>query len=246
MPEEIEGLYTRQTQLQLNIPKSIVIVGCGGIGSWVAIIAGMSGIKNIFLYDSDLMEESNRNRLPFCQSSIGRPKVEVVSEFLRGIRSDIVAVPIKNRITIGVIKAQLSCTQPVVVDCTDSPKTQIMLYNLCLKRSVPFVRAGYDGTHITVTSIVSGWINKDSDEEQYEVQPSWVVPSVVCAALAVGKIMKFFNQEVCVDIGEIGIDVLKKQKRASARCYDKTKSDKIPAVDGSSGQEPAEVRAPEN
>lgn len=246
MPEEIEGLYTRQIQLKLNTPGSIVVVGCGGIGSWVAIFAGMSGIKNIFLYDPDLMEESNRNRLPFCQSSIGRPKVEVVSEFIRGIRSDVVAIPIRDKVTAGIMKAQFSCTQPVVVDCTDSPKTQVMLYNLCLKRNVPFIRAGYDGTHITVTSIVSGWIDKASDEEQYEVQPSWVVPSVVCAALAVGKMMRFFNQEVSTDIGEIGIDVLKKQKRASARCYDKTKSDKTPAVEGSSGQEPAEVRAPEN
>lgn len=236
MPEEIEGLYARQELLDLVIPHSATVVGCGGVGSWVAILAGMSGIAQLCLYDPDILEESNRNRLPFCQSSLGRPKVDVVADFIKGIREDILVVPIQTKFTPQLLAAQLTASGNFwVVDATDSPKSQIALYNACSRSGVSYIRAGYDGTHITITSNVSGWIKKDVEEETYEIQPSWVVPSAICAALAVAKMMKFFEQEVCLDISEIGIPALQRQKKVSARCY-QSKADQ--------GSTPEETAAP--
>ena len=216
MPE----LYSRQAQLELCIPREITVVGCGGIGGWVAIFAAMTGIPNIYLFDPDVMEESNRNRLPFCQSSINRPKVEVVAEFIRGIRPDAVVIAIPEKMTEMLLRIQLLSTSTFcIVDCTDSPKTQIMLYNECKRNRANYIRAGYDGTRIMVTNVVSGWIKKDSEEEMYTVNPSWVVPAAIVAALVIGKVCKYNNQEVGLDISEIGIPALQRQKRLTARCY---------------------------
>lgn len=222
---EENGLYSRQRELSLYYPQNITVVGCGGIGSWVAIFAAMSGVGTIFLYDQDIMEESNRNRLPFCQGSINRPKVDVVADFIRGIRPGTTVIPIKSRLDETTAKIQITTGCYVMLDCTDSPKTQIMLYNLCKNYGTRYIRAGYDGTRIMVTSVVSGWIKKDADEEPYEVNPSWVVPAAVVAALAVGKMMKFHDQEVGLDLSEIGIPVLEKQKRITARCYQAPKDE---------------------
>lgn len=211
------NLYERQQNMGLTIPSSITIAGCGGIGSWVAILAAMSGVGSLYLFDPDVMEESNRNRLPFCQCSLNRPKVEVVAEYIRSIRPDAIVVAIPEKLEGMLLDIQLTVSN-VIIECTDSPRAQYTIYNACKKHGVAFIRAGYDGTRIMVASAVSGWIKTDVEEEAYINAPSWVVPAVTVAALAVGKMEKFLNQEVSLDISEIGIPVLQRTRRLTARC----------------------------
>lgn len=213
MPE----LYDRQQRIGLTVPQRVTIAGCGGIGSWVAILAAMSGVSNLYLFDPDMMEESNRNRLPFCQSSLNRPKVDIVAEYIRGIRPDAIVVAISEKLEGILLDVQLAVSQ-YIIECTDSPKAQFTIYNACKKAGKAFIRAGYDGTKIMVASTVSGWIKTDVEEENYTVNPSWVVPAVTVAALAVGKMEKYFDQEVSLDISEIGNPVLERQRRLTDRC----------------------------
>jgi len=213
-----DALYSRQVELSLSIPSSVTVVGCGGIGTWVAIDLAMSGVQTIYIFDPDVVEESNRNRLPFCQGALNRPKVEVVAEFIRAIRPDAIIVPIQDKLEGILLDVQGSVCY-TYIDCTDSPKTQMILYKFCKDRGGKYIRAGYDGTHITDTSVVSGWINAASEEENYQVNPSWVVPAQIVAALAVAKLMKYPDQEVNLDISEIGVPVAQRQKRLTARCY---------------------------
>jgi len=210
-------IYDRQRELALTIPPAVTVAGIGGIGSWVAIFAAMSGVPNLYLFDDDIVEEHNRNRLPFCQGSLSRLKVEVVRDFIAAIRPEAIVVAIPERLDGVLLDIQLSVSN-FIIDCTDSPRAQFSIYNSCKESKVAYIRAGYDGTHITITSNVSGWIKNDSDEEQYTVRPSWVVPAVTAAALTVGKLEKFFNQEVSLDIAEIGIPVIERKKRITTRC----------------------------
>jgi len=216
-----DGLYDRQIEIGLTLPTAVTVVGLGGIGSWVAIDLAMSGVPNLYLFDPDVMEESNRNRLPFCQSSINRPKVEVVSDYIKAIRPDCIVVAIQEKLEGILLDIQLSLSN-LIVECTDSPRAQFTIYNACKEHLVRFIRAGYDGTHGTVSGVVSGWIKTDEEEAHYQVNPSWVVPSQVFAALAVGKALKYFDQEASLDLSEIGIPVLQRQKRLTARCAQPT------------------------
>lgn len=213
-----QELYTRQETLGLSLPASLTIVGCGGIGSWAAIFAAMSGIPQLVLFDPDVLEESNRNRLPLCQGSVGRPKVEVVADFIRPIRPECLVVGIAARMDEMLFSVQRQLGMYYLMDCTDSPKTQILLYKLCKDNNVGYIRAGYDGTRIMVTSVVSGWIKQDAEEENYTINPSWVVPASTVAALAIHKLCLCHDQEVGLDLSEIGIPVVQKQRRLTARC----------------------------
>jgi len=186
-------LYDRQHEIGVTNPGAITVVGVGGIGSWVAIDLAMSGIENLYLFDPDVMEESNRNRLPFCQSSINRPKVEVVAEYIKAIRPECIVVAVQEKLEGILLQIQLSVSN-IIMECTDSPKSQFTVYKACQAARKEFIRAGYDGTHGTVSGSVSGWIKTDSEEEHYAVNPSWVVPSQIFAALAVAKAMKYFDQ----------------------------------------------------
>jgi len=215
MPDEL--LYNRQRELQLSVPKAITVVGCGGIGSWVAILSAMSGVNTIYLFDPDVMEEHNRNRLPFCQGGLNKPKVNVVKDYILNIRPEATVVAVQEKLEGVLLKLQLTVSD-YIVDCTDSPKAQFSIYNECKKYGVRYIRAGYDGTHITVTSAVSGWIKTDVVEETYQTRPSWVVPAVTVAAIAVGKMEKYQTQETSLDISEIGIPVLQRNKGLTSRC----------------------------
>jgi molybdopterin/thiamine biosynthesis adenylyltransferase len=213
------NLYIRQIPLQLEVPPTVAVCGCGGIGSWVAIDAAMTGVSTIFLFDPDILEEHNRNRLPFCQGSIGKPKVEVIKNYISAIRPECSVIAVQDKLEGILLEIQLSLGAPII-ECTDSPKCQIAIYNACKKAGVRFIKAGYDGTHITVTGAVSGWI-KASEQETYAVQPSWVVPAQVVAALAIAKLCKYPDQETSLDISEIGIPILEKKKKLTARCRER-------------------------
>ena len=180
----------------------------------------MAGIPNIFLFDPDVMEESNRNRLPFCQSSLNRPKVEIVAEYIRAIRPDCTVVAIQEKLEGILLDVQLGLSN-LIIEATDSPKTQLSIFKACKNHNIRFIRAGYDGgTHFTITSNVSGWIKTDVEEETYAVQPSWVGTCLVLAGLLLNKIMRCPNQEVSADLDEIGIAVLQRPKniRLTPRC----------------------------
>ncbi|MDD7766914.1 MAG: ThiF family adenylyltransferase [Anaerococcus vaginalis] len=53
----------------------VSILGCGGLGSNVAMILARAGIGEIFLYDFDKVEYSNLNRQNYKISDIGKEKV---------------------------------------------------------------------------------------------------------------------------------------------------------------------------
>lgn len=212
-----EQLYTRQQELQLSIPSIITIAGAGGIGFWVAVDSAVAGIPNIYIFDDDVLEESNRNRLPVCQGSLNKPKVEVVRDYILALRPDCVVVAVQERLQGILLEVQLGVSE-YIIECTDSSRSQIEIYNACKRAGVNFIRAGYDGTHITVTSVVSGWVRGDEEDNDYTIRPSWVVTAQVVAALTVAKMMKYPNQEVSLDISEIGIPVLQRKSRLTARC----------------------------
>jgi len=218
MGRSMTDIYTRQQTMNLEIPDNVTVAGVGGVGTWVAIYSAMSGVPNLFLFDPDLLEESNLNRLPFCAGGLNRPKVEVVADFIKAIRPEATIAPIQEKLSGLLLDIQLQLSS-YIVDCTDSPKSQIEMYNSCQKSGRGYIRAGYDGTHITVTSTVSGWIRKDVEEEHYQINPSWVVPSSIVAAMAVAKLVKYPTQEVSLDISEIGIPALRRTRTRTDRCW---------------------------
>lgn len=55
--------------------SKVSILGCGGLGSNVAMILARAGIGEIYLYDFDKVEYSNLNRQNYKISDIGKEKV---------------------------------------------------------------------------------------------------------------------------------------------------------------------------
>lgn len=72
-----DKILKRQNEKDKEIFKKakVSILGCGGLGSNVAMILARAGIGEIFLYDFDKVEYSNLNRQNYKISDIGKEKV---------------------------------------------------------------------------------------------------------------------------------------------------------------------------
>lgn len=87
----IEGLkkYFSEEQLKRIGRVKVAIAGVGGLGSNCAFNLVRSGFSNFVICDFDIVEPSNLNRQFYFSGQIGKPKVAMLEENLRGINPDI-------------------------------------------------------------------------------------------------------------------------------------------------------------
>lgn len=78
--------------------KSVAIVGVGGIGSVAAEMLTRCGIGKLILYDYDMVELANMNRLFFRPEHTGLSKVNAAQKTLQEINPDVDIVPISANI----------------------------------------------------------------------------------------------------------------------------------------------------
>lgn len=180
------GLYDRQETLDLKIPKKVAVVGCGGIGYWVAKFLAMSGCDHIELFDPDILEEHNLNRLDIPYRFLGKNKADVTQKAIQSLRDEctVYAYPF--------IFSDLSGGYDWVIDCTDDGDSQIVNQEIASKMRAKYFKAGYDGEGFGIHNTVAEW---GESTDGYTIVPSWVVPAVVVASLAVAKIMKYPEKE---------------------------------------------------
>lgn len=191
----MSNLYTRQETLSLNTSQTITVVGVGGIGFHVAKMLVMSGIERIFLYDPDVFEEHNFNRIDVPMSYIGRNKADVCAMALKALRPDayVKYYPFK-------LNQDLYSKSDWLIDCTDKQESQDANQALADRNGAKYVKAGYDGTHISVSNRVAEWGEAD---DGYTITPSWVVPAIVGAAMVVAKVLKYSQKELSCDINHM-------------------------------------------
>ena len=200
MPQE--AIYERQRLIEgLEIPEVASVVGCGGTGFWTALLLAMSGVKELILLDSDIVEVSNLNRLLLQESYVGKKKAEALKELISGIRKEIRIeiqdMRIEKPIDCQILRGDIFC-------CTDNLKSQQIICAYCKKNELAYQRIGYDGTILNVSKTFPLSL-KDADEERgYTVTPSWVIPAVFAAAAGVASRA---YKELCLmdDIGKLHI-----------------------------------------
>ena len=181
-----------------TIPRSVDIIGCGGIGTWVAIINGMAGTKRFYLFDADTVEEHNLNRLPFGDGAIGKSKTEVLKAFLESMDNGVEVM------TFGLVRDELDLEaiddQAYVYICCDNRKTREFVSKVAQKRGLYYVNAGYNENSVSVYNGGKIW---GSGPDAYETTPTWAVPTFVVSALAVFKMSYGCERDLSFDLFQL-------------------------------------------
>jgi len=71
-----------------EVTETIHIIGCGAIGSNLAVILTRLGFENLALYDFDIVSEHNLTNQAFGYRDIGKSKIDALAMQLMGINPD--------------------------------------------------------------------------------------------------------------------------------------------------------------
>ena len=135
-----EKLYSRQTVLedlghegqQKLLRSHVAVVGCGGLGNFVAVELAASGVGHLHLVDYDRVSESNLHRQVFFRTAdVGQLKAEVLADHIRQISPFVETSLGLDPLTKKNISEQLA-EYDLVVDCTDSLPTKYLLNDFCV------------------------------------------------------------------------------------------------------------------
>lgn len=122
-----------------NIRKSkVVVVGAGGVGSWVATMLVRNGIGHLRVIDFDQVTLSSLNR--HCCATladVGISKVNCLADYLKRVCPWVVVEPINALWTKE--KTDLLAGADYVVDCIDNIDTKVDLLAYCYHNNIPVI-----------------------------------------------------------------------------------------------------------
>tara|TARA_R110001592_G_scaffold190063_2_gene435711 strand:- start:1936 stop:3012 length:1077 start_codon:yes stop_codon:yes gene_type:complete len=118
---------------------SVLIVGCGGLGGLIAVYLASSGVGKIQLIDFDTVDMTNLHRQVFFSlEDVGKPKAEVLSEFIKK-RAPFTEVNFNNKPITKDNVFELIYEVDIVVDGTDSLPTKYLLNDACVIKNKSLV-----------------------------------------------------------------------------------------------------------
>jgi adenylyltransferase/sulfurtransferase len=111
---------------------TVLIVGCGGLGSTVAVYLAASGIGSLELIDFDTVSVSNLHRQVFYTiDDVGKPKVTCLKKYIEKI-SPFVKVT-KHNIAVNKVNIHnLLKNSVIILDCTDDLHIKYLLNDACV------------------------------------------------------------------------------------------------------------------
>jgi len=140
--------------------STVMVVGCGAVGSFAIEALARSGVGHLILIDFDVVEESNINRQLFAlDSTIGRPKVEVAKQRIHDINPDII-VDVYNMFFDA--DTDINVKTDFVIDAIDTVQSKIALYKWCMDKNIPFISSMGAARKTDITKIKIDKISKTS------------------------------------------------------------------------------------
>ena len=138
--------------------STVMVVGCGAVGSFAIEALARSGIGHLILIDFDKVEESNINRQLFAlDSTVGKNKVEIARQRILDINPDII-VDIYNIFFDENI--DIDVKPNFVIDAIDTVQSKIALYKWCFDRNVSFISSMGAARKTDITKIKIDKISK--------------------------------------------------------------------------------------
>jgi ThiF family len=134
----------RDVQRRLRAGR-VVVLGCGGLGTWALGAMASVGIGSFVLVDHDTIELSNLNRqILYGEADLGRPKVTVAAEWLRRFDPTIEVLTMSHRVEgPGDLVAAVDGADALVLVADWPPYDLARWVNeACLAGGVPFITAG--------------------------------------------------------------------------------------------------------
>lgn len=133
----------------------VAVIGLGGVGAYAAEMITRAGVGSLLILDSDVVNPSNKNRqLIALDSTMGKSKVDILSERLKDINPQLRITGIKEYLTEENVSDLLKDQSfDFIVDAIDTLSPKIALITYALKNSIPLVSSMGAGAKVDATKI---------------------------------------------------------------------------------------------
>ncbi len=132
----------------------ILVIGCGGVGSYVIEALIRSGVGTLTLVDPDVVDACNLNRqLMAFEETIGEPKVTWLAEHAKKINPNIKVKTHQVRYEETTKERLLSEPYHFIVDAIDQVRQKQDLIEEALKRDIPFISVLGQGNRLSAQGI---------------------------------------------------------------------------------------------
>lgn len=158
--------FKRQTTL-LEIGKEgqellqkakVLVIGCGGLGSPVAIYLAATGIGELHLVDFDTVSISNLHRQVFYKvKDVDKPKAAILAEVIKE-RAPFTKVSFSNKAVDKNSILELVSKFDIVVDGTDNLQIKYLINDACVLSKKPLVYGSlykFDG-YVATFNVLNG------------------------------------------------------------------------------------------
>ncbi len=150
----------------------IHLIGCGGIGSWTALMLAKMGCDNITIYDFDEVEDHNVASQFFKESQLGKLKTEALLENVleqTGIR-----------LMVGEIEEEKDLSEGIIIIAVDSMKMRWRLNEYYKNKNLLIIDARMGGLQSEIYCAMSG-----------DYEPTLVTPGEVEHEICTAKAISF-------------------------------------------------------
>lgn len=212
-------------EIKILNESRVAIVGCGGLGGYIAEFLCRIGIEHITIIDGDVFDESNLNRqLVSHTENIGLSKVKETQKRINLVNPNVqvkaLDILLDNTNSRDILKGH-----HVVVDALDNIKTRRIIQNTCRELNIPMVYGAIAGFYGQASTIFPGdntldfiysknIINEQGIERDLG-NPSFIPPLI--ASIQVAEVIKILinkgellrNKILFVDLLENSFDIIK-------------------------------------
>lgn len=173
-------------RIKENIPDSVAIVGCGGVGSWVAILFGqMRDVDRIALFDEDRVEESNLERTPYRIGDINEKKSEALKKLIKERNPEMYVVSYDHLTSDNELLLNLYDLKIVAADSGRIRAKVLQKDNA--------ISCGYDVDEeqdfVSVSEQMMWMTGGEDEENAYAIEPSWSGPAMFSAFITVHSVL---------------------------------------------------------
>lgn len=128
--QERAALLFKEEGIDKLTKANILVVGLGGVGSFAAEFLARAGVGKMTIVDGDTVDITNINRqLPALHSTVGKPKVSIVSQRLIDINPELELTSVEEFLSPERAFEIVTPEFDYVIDCIDSvtPKLNLII-----------------------------------------------------------------------------------------------------------------------
>lgn len=178
--------------------KSVLVLGCGGVGGYVVESLVRSGIGTLILVDYDVIDETNINRqIIALDSTVGMKKVDAFEQRIHDINPSCQVIKINQFIQDDNLNSLFDYTFDFFVDACDTIQTKKAIIQKCLQRKIPFISCMGTGNKLDPSQLEIVDIRKTVNDPLARILRKFIKDEKINQ-----KVMVLSSKEIPVKVGD--------------------------------------------